>query len=618
MKILDENKVIEITSWARQVEQIIRVESPDVANKISEEIEKLADIKLNVAIVGLLKRGKSTFCNAFLGRNDDVIAPTGHFPVTGVITEFNSGSESEYANVVFADGDTKKISYSEIHDYATEEGNPGNKKNVLRLEVFGNFHIDPEVKLIDMPGDGSINAYHSEIVYKYLPNADVILFLSSVEDPISKRELSLLRKVSYNDMKKVFFVINKIDSCDDEDIEDAVEHNRQTIAQANISIENDFYLVSALNAMEQSGDAGDFDNLVCDVGSFLGGERYDLLLKAFYARVLALAEPIVKNIVQKQQLFQANEEEIREKIENLEIQKKNMLEEFQKGSREFSDKWDNMIDEFESQLPQIRERIEQKLVDDISATSSLFLSQKDIDRMPEKISSTIEHELETQCGVFTKEAESALENFERSCPNISKFLSEQNTDIRVDNFGSGVGGWIFTLASGSASYFTGAAINTAFAVGGTWGGVGFWGTICAIAGKATGIAAGTITAAVLGPLFLISTAGATLGLGGLLFSILRKKQLQKKQLLNEVKSGIKSSFDAIKMQRIPYLRQQKQVLLDSLNKELNQKINTLEDNLKEALEQKELNCSNTLIAEQRKQLVIEYQELSQEAMENIK
>ena len=616
MKVLDENKVLTASSWARQVEQIIRTESPDVADRISEEIEKLSDIKLNIAIVGLLKRGKSTFCNAFLGRKDDVIAPTGHFPATGVITEFNSGSASEYANVIFADGSVKKISYSEIHSYATEEGNPENKKNVLKLEVFGNFDLDPEVKLIDMPGDGSVNAYHSEIVYNYLPNADVILFLSSVEDPISKRELSLLRKVSCSDMKKVFFVINKIDSCDEEDIKDAVEHNRETIAQANISIENDFYLISALKAMEQSRDAGDFDDLVSDIGNFLSGERHDLLLKAFYNRIFALSEPIIKNIEQKQQFAQASVEELNEKIADLEIQKKNIQEEFQKGSTEFSDKWDNMIDEFENQLPQIRDNIEQKILNDINATSALFLSQKEIDRMPEKISSTIEHELEAQCGVFTSEAESALANFERSCPCISKFLSEQNTNIQVESSGSGMGGWMFTLISGSSSYITGSAISGAFAVGSTWGGTGFGGTIAAIFGKLAGGTAGVTVTAILGPLFLVSVAGTALGLGGLLFSLMRKKSLQKKQLLNEVKNGIKNSFDAIKMQRLPYLRQQKQVLLDSLSKELNQKINSLENNLKEAIAKRESNNSNMLVAKQHKQLVFEYQALSQEAMEN--
>lgn len=618
MKIINENQKLQAIDWARQMEKLVRFESADTADRIDEEIRNLADIKLNIAVVGLLKRGKSTFCNAFLGRRDDLIAPTGRFPATGVITEFNSDLKREYANVVFTDGTKKEIGYAEIRSFVTEEGNPENCKNVLKLEVFGNFDLDSEVKLIDMPGDGSIHAYHSEIVYNYLPNADVILFMSSADDPISQRELSLLRKISANDMKKIFFVVNKVDCCDADEIAEADEHNRNTISRSGITVENDIYLISARNAMNKNGATGDFDKLISDIREFLNEDRHALLLRAFFARVTALSKPVIENIAQREAFSQKSTAELECRIQELKIQKQTMMKEFRKGSAAFAEKWDLMLEEFERELPQARERIEQKLLGGIDSTSALFLSQKEIERMPEKMSDAIEHELNISCGTVISEAENALRNLEKSCPSIAAFLGEQNCNLKIDKQSTGIGGWIFTLTSGASAYITGSTIAAAGAVGSTWGaGSGVIASILAFAGKATGIALGTGAGILLGPLFLVSAAGATLGLSGLLFSMLRKKKLQKQQLISEVKSGIKNSFDAIKIQRIPYLRQQKQQLLETIKRELERKIEILENNLNDALKQKEMNGTPLLVSEQQKNLIAEYSTLTQDFKETI-
>ena len=236
MKLIDNVKKNEMIDWARQIEKIVRENDEEIAKSIDEQIKSLDDHKLTIAVIGLLKRGKSTFCNAFLERKDDMIAPIDRFPATGVITEFMY-SDREYAKVIFENTSAIEISYKDIRSYATEELNPENKKNVQKIEVYGKFPLDPEIKLVDMPGDDSIHLYHSEIVYNYLPNADVIIFLSSANDPISVNELNLLRKVNENDMKKVFFVINKIDKCDYDEFADAKNHAQTTTSRSAVIIQ---------------------------------------------------------------------------------------------------------------------------------------------------------------------------------------------------------------------------------------------------------------------------------------------------------------------------------------------------------------------------------------------
>ena len=57
--------------WARQIMEIVNLPGTDYAQNIQAEIEQYEKKKITIAVVGLMKRGKSTFCNAFLNRNDD-------------------------------------------------------------------------------------------------------------------------------------------------------------------------------------------------------------------------------------------------------------------------------------------------------------------------------------------------------------------------------------------------------------------------------------------------------------------------------------------------------------------------------------------------------------------
>ena len=64
---------------------------------------------------------------------------------------------------------------------------------------------------IDSPGTNSIIEQHQEITENYLKQADIILFVSSVERPLSKSEQDFLTLVDKTWSRKVIVVINKID-----------------------------------------------------------------------------------------------------------------------------------------------------------------------------------------------------------------------------------------------------------------------------------------------------------------------------------------------------------------------------------------------------------------------
>ena len=130
MKLLAETKQRDITR-AKAIAEILRQNNDEFNAKIIEDaIESYTNRLISVAVVGLNKRGKSTFCNAWLGRHDDLLAPVDWLPATGVVTKFQNSQSLSHARITFLDGSTQTIPYEMIRDFVTEKSNPQNRKKV--------------------------------------------------------------------------------------------------------------------------------------------------------------------------------------------------------------------------------------------------------------------------------------------------------------------------------------------------------------------------------------------------------------------------------------------------------------------------------------------------------
>ncbi|HHP7229721.1 MAG TPA: dynamin family protein [Xenococcaceae cyanobacterium] len=77
---------------------------------------------------------------------------------------------------------------------------------------------------IDSPGTNSIIEQHQEITENYLKQADIILFVSSVERPLSKSEQDFLTLVDRTWSRKVIIIINKIDLISSEQINEVTNY----------------------------------------------------------------------------------------------------------------------------------------------------------------------------------------------------------------------------------------------------------------------------------------------------------------------------------------------------------------------------------------------------------
>src|SRR5579863_1271575 len=95
MSIVDQH--VQRLSMEAALRRLLRIENSYASNiglheKLLSLEQKLVSNQLHLAVLGQMKRGKSSFINALLGAE---ILPTGVLPVTSVITEIKYGVTPE-------------------------------------------------------------------------------------------------------------------------------------------------------------------------------------------------------------------------------------------------------------------------------------------------------------------------------------------------------------------------------------------------------------------------------------------------------------------------------------------------------------------------------------------
>ena len=228
---------------------------------------RLKSERLQLAVLGQFKRGKSSFINALLGAP---VLPTGVVPLTAVAT-FIAWRASPLVTVHFR-GDAPKREFpcesaEQIRDalfhFVAEEANPKNKLQVERVELLYPADIlSGGTTMIDTPGFGSTLQHNTLAALQVLPDCDAAFFVVSADPPITEAELDYLRRVKVK-VPRVFFVLNKADYLHADDRRTAVDFLQRVLTDEAIA-DGDarIFLISARNALaaKRAGDKKAFES----------------------------------------------------------------------------------------------------------------------------------------------------------------------------------------------------------------------------------------------------------------------------------------------------------------------------------------------------------------------
>lgn len=163
--------------------------------------------KLDIAVLGRFKAGKSSLLNTLLARP---VLPVDVLPTTAVVTRLEPGS-ADRAVIRFLSGEERHVALEEVPQYVTEALNPDNLKRVAIVDVELEFHGELHgVRFVDTPGLGSVFAHNSRAAREWLPRVGVAMVAINSNSPVSEDDVSLLAEVAIHTPETII-ILTKAD-----------------------------------------------------------------------------------------------------------------------------------------------------------------------------------------------------------------------------------------------------------------------------------------------------------------------------------------------------------------------------------------------------------------------
>jgi GTPase SAR1 family protein len=186
-------------------------------------------------VAGEVKAGKSSLLNALFGRD---FCRVDVLPATDRVHVFKYGDEPKDV----------PISPSLIERYQP-------------IEFLRDFNI------VDTPGTNTIVSEHEEITERFVPQADLIIFVFSVVNPWGASAWEFLALLQKKWLKNVIFVLQQMDLRAADEVEAVSQHLRQTAMQ-RLGQALPIFAVSAKKAWLAKTGAGEDKNRLWEESQF--------------------------------------------------------------------------------------------------------------------------------------------------------------------------------------------------------------------------------------------------------------------------------------------------------------------------------------------------------------
>lgn len=226
----------------RVIEQVVtRNGLVEFRPRIDSLASRLEDDSFELALFGRVSCGKSSLLNALLGTD---VLPVGINPITAVPTKLRYGATLR-AVVSYGDGRNAAVSVDELTHLVTEQGNPGNLKNIVRAIVeVPSPRLKQGILLVDTPGLGSLAKRGAAETLAYLPSCDLALLLIDAGATLSEEDIGTLRLL-YEAGIPALVLLSKSDLLAEGDLHQAISYIQQHVKR-DLNLEMTVHPVSAL------------------------------------------------------------------------------------------------------------------------------------------------------------------------------------------------------------------------------------------------------------------------------------------------------------------------------------------------------------------------------------
>lgn len=369
-----ENQVIAVVEQTLQLAREMKAAA--FAQRLEENLTALRSIHYNIAIVGGIKRGKSTLINTLLGCDSDDLSPIAFRPCTSAIVHYMDLSclpkgEEPHARLYF-NGQSEPVrkSIRELRDYICEENNPDNHKGVVRVEVYGDFPLLGKCCLVDTPGADAIIKRHGELVFNYLSNADAIIMTTMSSQPMTNHDALMLKEIGEKSPERIFYVLTRVDKLRTSELPVVAHHVQKEIVRYGFTMPDKIYPIAAKkvhDAMVNHEDEATISDLrrSCgiqaledELGSFLATRSGTTI--AIQNRMRSALDAVQNFLTKKQKENNEllNRHDI--SVEDIENKRKEVLRKYQESKaamnrslEKFRGKWDRETQQMTNRMQTI-------------------------------------------------------------------------------------------------------------------------------------------------------------------------------------------------------------------------------------------------------------------------
>jgi GTPase SAR1 family protein len=198
-----------------------------VREKLDGLVHRVVEERFYVTVLGEIKRGKSTFINALLGRE---ILPSASLVCTATLCIISYGDEPR-ATLCFRHGDRREIPVDSLKQWVTRKNQE--VRELERVEiVFPLPILRHGIVLVDTPGVNDTDELRRRVTEEFIPRSDGVILVLNAGQPLSQSEMTFLsQEVLKHHLRKLWFVVNGIDRLEnDQQRKEAVDYCRENLA----------------------------------------------------------------------------------------------------------------------------------------------------------------------------------------------------------------------------------------------------------------------------------------------------------------------------------------------------------------------------------------------------
>ena len=175
---------------------------------------ELSNQRIKIGVIGVTSSGKSTFLNALIGES---LLPEESKPTSNVLVSVRKGNERRLSihldkgrKPIILQGDS--LMSTGVAEYISEEKNPGNRLGVSNVVLeTPSMLLGEQYEIVDTPGLDAFGLdWHQELtLHEFVPQADIIVYMTSIRNPFKKQDLEALNYVLENNQRVVFVMSGK-------------------------------------------------------------------------------------------------------------------------------------------------------------------------------------------------------------------------------------------------------------------------------------------------------------------------------------------------------------------------------------------------------------------------